>query len=102
MLARARGGRDMHAVMALERTLYSSDHGLFRQAFRQFVDQEIRPHQKRWGEVGRVDRETWRKAGAAGFQVLDQLESPAAIEHRRALRRRAAAPTGAAAGASAG
>lgn len=57
MLARARGGRDMHAVMALERTLYSSDHGLFRQAFRQFVDQEIRPHQKRWAEAGKVDRE---------------------------------------------
>lgn len=57
----------MHGAMALERTLFSSDHGLFRQAFRQFVDKEIRPHQHRWAEAGIVDREAWRKAGAQGF-----------------------------------
>jgi acyl-CoA dehydrogenase len=53
--------------MAMERTLFSSDHGLFRQAFRQFLEHEVKPHQKRWAEAGRVDREVWRKAGAAGF-----------------------------------
>ena len=51
----------------MDRTLFSPDHDLFRGAFRQFVDKEIRPHQKRWAEAGRVDRELWRKAGAAGF-----------------------------------
>ena len=53
--------------MAMDRTLFSSDHGLFRQAFRQFVDKEIKPNQKRWAEAGQVDRAAWRKAGAAGF-----------------------------------
>ena len=51
----------------MDRTLFSSEHELFRQSFRQFVDQEVRPHQARWVEAGMVDREAWRKAGAAGF-----------------------------------
>jgi acyl-CoA dehydrogenase len=51
----------------MDRTLFSAEHALFRQAFRQFVEREIKPHQARWREAGIVDRETWRKAGAAGF-----------------------------------
>ncbi|MBK9036431.1 MAG: acyl-CoA dehydrogenase family protein [Myxococcales bacterium] len=51
----------------MDRTLFSPDHGLFRQAFRQFVDKEIKPNQARWAEAGIVDRAAWRKAGAAGF-----------------------------------
>jgi acyl-CoA dehydrogenase len=51
----------------MERTLFSAEHTLFRQSFRQFVEREIKPHQPRWREQGMVDREAWRKAGAAGF-----------------------------------
>jgi acyl-CoA dehydrogenase len=51
----------------MDRTLFSSDHVLFRKTFRQFVEREIKPHQHRWREQGSVDREVWRKAGAAGF-----------------------------------
>jgi acyl-CoA dehydrogenase len=51
----------------MDRTLFSADHDTFRQAFRQFIDREIRPHQERWRDNGQVDRETWRKAGAQGF-----------------------------------
>ncbi len=51
----------------MERTLFSEEHELFRQAFRQFVQREVEPKQKRWRADGMVDRETWRKAGAAGF-----------------------------------
>ena len=51
----------------MQRTLFSAEHDLFRQSFRQFVDKEIRPHQPRWREQGMVDRETWRRAGAQGF-----------------------------------
>ena len=51
----------------MERTLFSEEHQLFRQAFRQFVQREVEPNQKRWRVDGMVDRETWRKAGAAGF-----------------------------------
>jgi acyl-CoA dehydrogenase len=51
----------------MERTLFSAEHDLYRQSFRQFVAKEIAPHQARWREQGMVDRETWRKAGAQGF-----------------------------------
>ena len=51
----------------MDRTLFSSDHDLFRQAFRQFVAKEITPNQARWREAGMVDRDVWRKAGAQGF-----------------------------------
>jgi acyl-CoA dehydrogenase len=51
----------------MDRTLFSKDHDEFRAAFRKFVAKEVTPNQKRWSEAGMVDRETWRKAGAAGF-----------------------------------
>jgi acyl-CoA dehydrogenase len=51
----------------MDRTLFTSDHDLFRTAFRSFVQKEIVPNQPRWREQGMVDREAWRKAGAAGF-----------------------------------
>ncbi len=51
----------------MDRNLFSKDHDLFRASFRQFVAKEITPNQKRWAEAGMVDREAWRKAGAAGF-----------------------------------
>jgi len=51
----------------VERTLFDADHHTFRTAFRTFVEREIKPHQERFREQGQVDRELWRKAGAAGF-----------------------------------
>ncbi len=51
----------------MDRTLFDPDHDTFRQAFRTFVEREIRPNQPRWREQGQVDREVWRKAGAHGF-----------------------------------
>ncbi len=51
----------------MDRTLFTEEHQAFRQAFRQFVDREIRPQQDGWRERGQVDREVWRKAGAQGF-----------------------------------
>jgi acyl-CoA dehydrogenase len=51
----------------MDRTLFNSDHDTFRQAFRTFVEREIRPNQAKWREQGQVDREVWRKAGAQGF-----------------------------------
>jgi acyl-CoA dehydrogenase len=53
----------------MDRTLFSSEHDQFRQSFRKFLDQDVRPHQARWAEAGQVDREVWRKAGAGGFLV---------------------------------
>ena len=50
----------------MERTIFGEVHELFRRSFQELVAREIRPHQARWNEAGMVDREAWRKAGAAG------------------------------------
>jgi acyl-CoA dehydrogenase len=51
----------------VKRTLFSEEHELFRQSFREFVEREIKPHQERWAEQHQVDRSVWKKAGDAGF-----------------------------------
>ncbi len=51
----------------MDRTLYSDEHEMFRQSFRQFLEREVVPQQARWNEAGIVDRAAWRKAGAGGF-----------------------------------
>ncbi|MFO0682646.1 MAG: acyl-CoA dehydrogenase family protein [Sandaracinus sp.] len=51
----------------MDRTLFREEHDLFRKAFREFVDREVKPAQPKWREHGVVDRDAWRKAGAAGF-----------------------------------
>jgi len=51
----------------MDRTLFDSDHDMFRKSFRQFMEREVKPNQTRWFEQGQVDRELWRKAGAQGF-----------------------------------
>ena len=51
----------------MERTLFSEEHELFRKNVREFLLREVVPHQARWRDEGMVDREAWRKAGAAGL-----------------------------------
>jgi len=51
----------------MDRTIYGEDHEHFRRSFRTFLEREVVPNQMRWIEAGIVDREVWRKAGAAGF-----------------------------------
>jgi acyl-CoA dehydrogenase len=50
-----------------ERTLFTEEHTLFRDAARRFMETEVQPHREGWEEQGYVDREVWLKAGAAGF-----------------------------------
>ena len=51
----------------MDRSLYREEHEMFRTTVRAFVEREIAPHQSRWNEAGSVDREAWKKAGAAGL-----------------------------------
>jgi len=51
----------------MRRTLFDDEHELFRSSFRQFLDAEVVPHHDRWEREGIVDRDLFRKAGAAGF-----------------------------------
>jgi alkylation response protein AidB-like acyl-CoA dehydrogenase len=56
-------------------TLFTAEHELFRSTVRRFVAAEIAPHHARWEQAGCVDRELWRKAGAAGLLLTNIPES---------------------------
>lgn len=51
----------------MQRTLFDSDHELFRDSVRAFVAKELLPHAEEWEHAGIVDREVFRKAGDQGF-----------------------------------
>jgi alkylation response protein AidB-like acyl-CoA dehydrogenase len=51
----------------MKRRIFESEHDLFRDSVRQFVDTEIVPHHARWTSEGKVDREMFSKAGRAGL-----------------------------------
>jgi len=44
---------------------------MLREAVSRFVESEMLPHEARWRKQKHVDRETWRKAGEAGFLLMD-------------------------------
>lgn len=46
---------------------FEEQHELYRDQVRRFIANEIAPHHERWEREGMVDRELWRKAGAAGL-----------------------------------
>ncbi|MFZ5757847.1 MAG: acyl-CoA dehydrogenase family protein [Pseudomonadota bacterium] len=51
----------------IPRTLYNSDHEMFRDALRKFLEKEAVPHHAKWEDEGLVPREVWLKAGEQGF-----------------------------------
>jgi acyl-CoA dehydrogenase len=51
----------------IPRTLFSSDHEMFRDSTRRFIANEITPFHSEWEKVGIVPRELWRRAGQAGL-----------------------------------
>jgi alkylation response protein AidB-like acyl-CoA dehydrogenase len=55
----------------MEQQLYEPVHGEFRDLCRQFLAREAVPFHAEWEKAGMVDREVWRKAGAAGLLGLD-------------------------------
>jgi alkylation response protein AidB-like acyl-CoA dehydrogenase len=55
----------------MEQHLYEPEHEQFRELCRQFLAREAVPHQERWETAGIVDRDVWRKAGAAGLLGMD-------------------------------
>ncbi|SCL30837.1 Acyl-CoA dehydrogenase [Micromonospora nigra] len=55
----------------MEQHLYERDHDEFRDLCRAFLAREAVPHHDRWEADGIVDREVWRKAGAAGLLGMD-------------------------------
>ena len=59
----------------MEQQLYESVHEEFRALCREFLKREALPHHAEWEKDGIVDREVWRKAGAAGLLGMDVDEA---------------------------
>ena len=59
----------------IPRMLFNTDHEGFRDTVRRFIEREIAPFHAGWEEQGYVDREVWRKAGAAGLLCLTMPEA---------------------------
>jgi acyl-CoA dehydrogenase len=51
----------------VDRTIYTSEHLQFRDAFAKFCQTEIVPFHREWEKQGVVPRELWEKAGRNGF-----------------------------------
>jgi acyl-CoA dehydrogenase len=54
-------------VLTYPRAAFREDHEMLRQTIRRFLEVECKPHQAQWDKEGKVDRETWLKAGRAGL-----------------------------------
>ena len=59
----------------IERSLFTSEHQLFRDSYQRFSDREIAPYHEAWEEQGYVDRDVWRKAGGNGFLCVTMPEA---------------------------
>ncbi len=46
---------------------FTEDHRLFRESFRAFLEQEVRPNVDQWEKDGRLPREIYKKFGEMGF-----------------------------------
>lgn len=55
----------------MERTIFESEHDLFRESFKQFVEKEIVPNNNDWEDNGIVDRSLFEIAGTNGFLGID-------------------------------
>ncbi len=49
---------------------FTEEQQMFREAYRQFLAQEVVPHMEKWRDAGIVDREVFRKAGEQGFLMV--------------------------------
>jgi len=51
----------------IPRSLYDSDHDMFRDSVRKFIETEAMQHHEQWENDGMVSDEIWLKAGEQGF-----------------------------------
>ena len=51
----------------IPRTLYDSDHEMFRQSVRKFIETHAIPNHETWEKEGMVSDEVWLGAGSQGF-----------------------------------
>ena len=51
----------------MQRTIFETDHDIFRETVEHFVRSEILPFHELWSEEGLVDKTMFREAGAQGL-----------------------------------
>jgi alkylation response protein AidB-like acyl-CoA dehydrogenase len=51
----------------IKRTVFDSEHEMFRDSFRKFLLEEAVPFHEQWEKDGQVSHEFWKKAGAQGY-----------------------------------
>ena len=57
----------MSSVLSLPRSVFRDDHEMYRETARRFIERECLPRQAEWDQAGKVDRDTWLKAGREGL-----------------------------------
>ena len=55
----------------MQRMIFETEHDLFREAFRSFVEKEMTPHYEQWERDGITDRSLFLRAGESGFLGID-------------------------------
>jgi acyl-CoA dehydrogenase len=54
-------------MIMLKRTVFESEHEMFRDSFRKFLLEQAVPYHEQWEKDGQVSRELWKKAGENGY-----------------------------------
>jgi alkylation response protein AidB-like acyl-CoA dehydrogenase len=67
-------GRRVGKDVGMRRELFDSDHDMFRDSFRRFLEKEIVPRAEEFEREGIIDRAVFAKAGAAGFLGMEVPE----------------------------
>src|ERR1051325_6486631 len=58
----------------MRRDLFQSEHDIFRESFRRFLEKEIVPRAEEFERDGIMDRAVFARAGAAGFLAMEAPE----------------------------
>ena len=58
----------------------TDEHIMFRDAVREFIKRDIKPHHEQWEKDGIVSRDVWLKAGENGFLCMDVPEAYGGLE----------------------
>ena len=64
----------------IKRTIFESEHNMFRDSFRKFLQEEAVPFHEQWEKDGQVSRELWKKAGEYGFLCPTVPEAYGGVE----------------------
>jgi alkylation response protein AidB-like acyl-CoA dehydrogenase len=67
-------------MIMIKRTVFESEHEMFRDSFRKFLLEEAVPYHEQWEKDGQVSRELWKKAGNNGYLCPTVPEAYGGVE----------------------